>query len=194
MKDFGKVAVVIVLIILIIFFIIWVINSCEGEKHGTNEIGDFKEILKLSVLSIDYEDAYVIERNIGSNEDPVTRKVVYVVKAHGEYKYNLEDKSLIIDSITGKRTLVLPPCSLEISLNGAPKLEYVQKDKAFINPKNISQEDDNKYRAQINDSIKARLSNNIYKREAFRHAEKLLKTFFKNMGDTAIVIRNSDNL
>jgi len=190
----GKIAgiITVTVALLVIIAIICGINSCDDKSNGTNEIGDFKEILKLSVLSIDYEDAYVIERNIGTNDNPIIRKLVYTVKAHGEYKYNLEYISEIIDSVSGKRTIVLPPSSLEMSLIDAPSLEYVQKDKSFINSQNVTEDEELKYRSQLKDSIENRLNNDIYKHEAFKHAEKLLKTFFKNMGDSTIVIKESE--
>lgn len=189
----GKVLVGIITLIFIIFVVIWGVNSCDGDSKGVNEIGDFKEILKLSVLSIDYKDVYVIERNIGTKDNPESRKLVYTVRAKGEYKYDLEKVYAYIDTISGKRTIVLPTCSFEISLPDPPSLEFVQKDKKFLNPKDVSHEEEVKYRSQLRDSINSRLNNKIYKREAFKHAKHILEAFFKNLGES-IVVKESESM
>lgn len=189
----GKVLVGIITLIFIVIVVIWGVNSCDGDSKGVNEIGDFKEILKLSVLSIDYEDVYVIDGYIGTDDNPESRKLVYTVRAKGEYKYDLEKVYDYIDTVSGKRTIVLPTCSFEIALPAPPSLEYVQKDKKFLNPKDVSHEDEQKYRSQLRDSINSRLNNKIYKREAFKHAKHILEAFFKNLGDS-IVVKESESM
>ncbi len=168
--------------------------SCGSDSHGTNEFGDFHEILKLSVLSIDYNDVYVIERNIGSIDNPIRRKLVYTVKGRGEYKYDLEKVYCYKDSISGKNTIILPQCTFVLAATEPPSLDFVEKDGSFINPQNVTFEDEAKYRSQLKDSIKSRLDNIVYKQEAFKHTKAMLKTFFKNLGDTTIVVKESDNL
>lgn len=168
----GKVIAFIISIIIIV----WGVVGCESESVGTTEIGDFKEILKLSVLSIEYEDAYKITENIGTDENPAERYIVYKVCAQGEYKYDLEK----VD--TANNTIYLPPCELKVSLKEVPKPVYVQKDGKLFGAKNINDEDEKKYLKDLKDSIYARMNNEVYHQEAFKHAEQLLKTFFKNVG------------
>lgn len=178
----GKVIAFIISIIIIISIIAWGVVSCESDSVGTTEIGDFKEILKLSVLSIDYEDAYVITRNIGTDENVAERKIVYKVCAQGEYKFNLEKDSVEIDTANKCRTIYLPPCKLEVSLKEAPQPVYVQKDGKLIGAMNINDEDEKEYRKELKDSIEARMNNEVYHQMALKHAEQLLKSFFKNVG------------
>ena len=53
--------------------------------------------------------------------------------------------------------------------------------------------DEKKYRSRLRDSINSRLNNEIYKREAFKHAKHILEAFFKNLGDS-IVVKESESM
>ena len=100
--------------------VIWGINSCDGDSKGANEIGDFKEILKLSVLSIDYKDVYVIDGYIGTNDNPKSCKLVYTVRAKGEYKYDLEKVYDYKDTFSVKEQLCYQHALLKYLFQSPP--------------------------------------------------------------------------
>ena len=113
------------------------------------EIGDFRDILKLSVLDVDIEDAYPLKVD--------NRSVVYKIPAHCEFKYDLE--KIVVQENDSSITVQLPRCVPEITTKGkSPTILYEEEGSlsAFIE-NNISEEGDKKALIILTDRIKKRI-------------------------------------
>jgi len=142
------------------------------------EIGDFRDILKLSVLDVDIEDAYPLKVD--------NRSVVYKIPAHCEFKYDLE--KIVVQENDSSITVQLPRCVPEITTKGkSPTILYEEEGRlsAFIE-NNISEEGDKKALKILTDRIKKRVEKE-YQELAFEQARNLLENFYSNTGKKCII-------
>ena len=79
-------------------------NLLGGENQAyprlSTSISDYKELLKLSVLDVDMEDAYV--------EKIDDKTIIYKIPAHCEFKYDME--KVQFEQTDSALTITLPTC------------------------------------------------------------------------------------
>lgn len=149
------------------------------------EIGDFKEVLKLSVLDVDIQDAYPVEVN--------GKTVIYKIPAHCEFKYDLEKVSL--NENDSSIIVTLPRCVPEITTEGeTPTILY--EEEALLSiflDNNVSDAEDSTTLKMITDSIKERVEKD-YQDLAFDQAKVLLENFYSNIGKEVVIKESNDSV
>ncbi|MBQ9231923.1 MAG: DUF4230 domain-containing protein [Prevotella sp.] len=169
-------AVVIIAIVAGVYFTISNRNGYTTETLST-QIGDFREILKLSVLDVDLEDAY-IEKVEGNT-------LIYKIPAHCEFKYDLEKVEM--SQTESAITITLPLCEAEVTSKGAPTLYYEEeKLLSFLLDNNVKDEQDKKVLDDLKEKIRERLTAE-YQDLAFEQAKSLLTSFYSNTGKEIII-------
>ena len=155
-------------------------NLMGGEPSistMSTSIGDYKELLKLSVLDVDLEDAY-IEKIEG-------KTLVYKIPAHCEFKYDLE--KVQFEQMDSALTITLPTCEAVVTSHEAPIVYYEEEGRVFgIFGSNVTHEQDKKILKGLQSKICKRLKNE-YQDLAFEQAENLLTSFYTNTGKKVIV-------
>jgi len=140
------------------------------------EIGDFKDILQLSVLDVDIEDAYPVKVN--------NRSVVYKIPAHCEFKYDLKKVSL--EETDSSIIVTLPRCVPEVT-TVAKSLTILYEEEGTFSP-NATDEGDKQAINILTDEIRKRVGKE-YQDLAFEQAKHLLESFYSNAGKKHVIIK-----
>lgn len=187
MKKIKSLIIIIILAIGVIFALQLVspIKFPFSKSETTSatlktEIGDFKDILKLSVLDVDIEDAYLTKVE--------NKEIVYKIPAHCEFKYDLE--KIEVEENDSALIIQLPQCEPEIT-TGAKSVSVLYEEEGFLSTfmnNNITDEGDKKAIIELTDSIKRRVKEE-YQQLAFEQAKNLLESFYSNSGKKHIEIK-----
>jgi hypothetical protein len=161
--------------IFVLLLIALFVTNCGGEQPGETHIDKIKQLLQLSVLEVNSEDAFVDSVNLGSPDDPDYRTMVYRIEGKLEYRYDLE-KAQIDSTGENSYTVTLPPCSVSFSQK-EPNLEYAEKGGWFDEA--VGNEADLKVRKKITQQFIAKYNSPMYQQQAFDRAKTLLETFLK---------------
>ena len=144
------------------------------------EIGDFKDILQLSVLDVDIEDAYPVKVN--------NRSVVYKIPAHCEFKYDL--KRVALEETDSSIIVTLPRCEPEIT-TVAKSLSILYEEEGTFSPvmnNNATDEGDKQAINILTDRIRKRVGKE-YQDLAFEQAKHLLECFYSNAGKKHVIVK-----
>ncbi len=171
--------------VLIFFAIGFLFTSCKKDKHKSLgiQVGDYKELFKLSVLDYDITKAFPMDVPIDPNDPSDTRKIVYKINIHGEFKYDL-NKIKCDTTQSGKRIFYLPGCEYNITSNSAPEILY---EETSVIGADAKFKDDKAALNKIFKEVKADMKQSKYQQMAKARAVYLLKNFYKNTGDSVIV-------
>ena len=155
-------------------------NLLGGEpsiSRLSTSISDYKELLKLSVLDVDMEDAYV--------EKIDDKTIIYKIPAHCEFKYDME--KVQFEQTDSALTITLPTCEAVVTSHEAPIVYYEEEGSVFgLFGSNITHEQDKEILLGLQSKICKRLKNE-YQDLAFEQAKKLLTSFYTNTGKKVIV-------
>ena len=155
-------------------------NLLGGEpsiSRLSTSISDYKELLKLSVLDVDMEDAYV--------EKIDDKTIIYKIPAHCEFKYDME--KVQFEQTDSALTITLPTCEAVVTSHEAPIVYYEEEGRVFGSfGSNVTHEQDKELLKSLQSKICERLKNQ-YQDLAFEQAENLLTSFYTNTGKKVIV-------
>ena len=140
------------------------------------EIGDFKDILQLSVLDVDIEDAYQVKVN--------NRLLIYKIPAHCEFKYDL--KRVGLEETDSSIIVTLPRCEPEVT-TVAKSLTILYEEEGTFSP-NATDEGDKQAINILTDEIRKRVGKE-YQDLAFEQAKHLLESFYSNAGKKHVIVK-----
>jgi len=144
------------------------------------EIGDFKDILQLSVLDVDIEDAYQVKVN--------NRLLIYKIPAHCEFKYDL--KRVGLEETDSSIIVTLPRCEPEVT-TVAKSLTILYEEEGIFSPlmnNNATDEGDKQAINILTDRIRKRVGKE-YQDLAFEQAKHLLENFYSNAGKKHVIVK-----